>query len=98
MCFSSSGKCLALSVQGYTAYATNNLFFGHKYSTNMYIRRMDNLQLEIGPFNDLGCSGIKRLNKTAACAAAFSNDDSKLLVVGADGTFIVRDVNWDINV
>lgn len=98
LCFSPSGKCLALSVQGYTAYATNNLSFGHKYSTNVYIRRMDDLQLEIGPFDDFGCSRIKGLNKTTACAAAFSNDDSKLLVVGADGTFIVRDVNWDINV
>lgn len=98
LCFSSSGKCIALSVQGYTAYATNAVSFGHNHSTKIYIRKMDNLQLEIGPFDDLGCSGIKKLNKTTACAAAFSNDDSKLLVVGADGTFIVRDVNWNINV
>ncbi len=70
----------------------------HTYNEGIFIRRMDNLQLEIGPFDDFGCSGIKRLNKTTACAAAFSNDDSKLLVVGADGTFIVRDLNCDINV
>lgn len=98
LCFSPSGKCLALSVQGYTAYAKNLSFFGHHLSTNIYIRKMDNLQLEIGPFDDFGCSEIKRLNKTNACAAAFSYDDSKLLVIGSDGTFIVRDVNWDTDV
>lgn len=97
LCFSTSGKYLALSVQGYTAYATNSLSFGHKYSTNVYIRRMDNLQLEIGPFDDFGCSSIKKLNKTTACAAAFSSDDSKLLVIGSDGTFVIRDVKYEFS-
>ena len=39
---------------------------------------------------DLGCSKIHKMDKNNACTAAFSKDDSKLLVIGTDGTFIVR--------
>lgn len=90
LCYSPSGKYLALSIQGYTAYCKDSINYGHHQSTKVFIRKTDNINLEMGPFEDLGCSRINKIDKNNACAAAFSKDDSKLLVIGTDGTFIVR--------
>ena len=102
LCYSPSGKYLALSEQGYTPLCKNSIHYGHHKSTKVFIRKTDNVNLEMGPFEDFGCSEIHKINENSACAAAFSKDDSKLLVIGTDGTFIVRyldlqnDSLWEI--
>ena len=51
----------------------------------------------MGPFEDLGKSGIPASKKDTVGSVAFSLDETKLLVVAGDGTFVVRNIRTDID-
>ena len=93
LCFSPSGKYFALSTQGYNPYSSGAINWGHQSSTKVYIRSIDNLGKEIGPYEDIGNGNITKTNKQNIGTVAFSKDESKLLVVSSDGSFVVRHLN-----
>lgn len=97
LCFSPSGRFFASSTQGYTAYAGGCSNWGHQPSTKVFINRTDDLNKEMGPFEDLGKSGIPASKKDTVGSVAFSLDETKLLVVAGDGTFVVRNIRTDID-
>ena len=96
LCFSPSGKYVALSEQGYIDFTHHpHEDWGHQPSTNVYVYSVEDLPTFtfIGPFNDLGddVDGTSiTTRKFNVASAAFSSDDNKLLMVGEDGVVVVR--------
>ena len=90
LCFSPSGKYIAMSEQGYVCNS------GHQPSTNVYIRGCKNLNKDIAHYNDHGdnITGIGVRQQTVAMVA-FSTDDSKLLSVSNDGVIVVRNLHLE---
>ncbi|MFR9546597.1 MAG: hypothetical protein SNJ29_13630, partial [Rikenellaceae bacterium] len=94
LCFSPSGRYIALSNQGYIAYdRRRNRNWGHQPSGNIYIHNTDNPSVEMEHYNDLGES-INGLSSRAGnvASAAFSKDEKRLLAVGIDGVVIIRNL------
>lgn len=96
LCFSPSGKYVAMSEQGYVRYSSDNNFWGHLPSTNVYIRKCEDLNKDIAHYNDHGdnISGIAVRQQTVSMVA-FSTDDSKLLSVSNDGVIVVRNLHLE---
>ena len=96
LCFSPSGKYVAMSEQGYVRYSSDNNFWGHLPSTNVYIRKCEDLNKDIAHYNDHGdnISGIGVKQQTVSMVA-FSTDDSKLLSVSNDGVIVVRNLHLE---
>lgn len=96
LCFSPSGKYIALSKQGYISYQycpTGS--WGHQPSGIIFIYSIDELQCHLKYFNDFGkglkgATSLSRANNVAA--AAFSHDEKRLLAVGDDGVVVVRNL------
>ncbi len=95
LCFSPSGKYMALSKQGYVLYknANNCCNWGHQPSTEIFIHSTDDPAQEIATYNDHGddVNGIKTNN---ICMVSFSNDDKKLLSVSKDNVVVIRNLNF----
>ena len=96
LCFSPSGKYVAMSEQGYVCYSSDISSWGHQPSTNVYIRGCKNLNKDIAHYNDHGdnITGIGVRQQTVAMVA-FSTDDSKLLSVSNDGVIVVRNLHLE---
>ena len=96
LCFSPSGKYIAMSEQGYVCYSSDISSWGHQPSTNVYIRGCKNLNKDIAHYNDHGdnITGIGVRQQTVAMVA-FSTDDSKLLSVSNDGVIVVRNLHLE---
>ena len=96
LCFSPSGKYVAMSEQGYVCYSSDISSWGHQPSTNVYIRGCKNLNKDIAHYNDHGdnISGIAVRQQTVSMVA-FSTDDSKLLSVSNDGVIVVRNLHLE---
>lgn len=96
LCFSPSGKYVAMSDQGYVCYSSDISSWGHQPSTNVYIRGCKNLNKDIAHYNDHGdnISGIAVRQQTVSMVA-FSTDDSKLLSVSNDGVIVVRNLHLE---
>lgn len=99
LCFSPSGKLMAMSKQGYVRYenATEERPWGHQPSTCVYIRSSKDLNNDIAQFNDhgSGISGVATRARTVSMVA-FSPDDSKMLSVSNDGVVVVRNLHIEL--
>lgn len=101
--FSPDGKYYALSNQGYIAYNSKRHedfhYWGHMPSCDVFVRKVgfDN-ELQFRDLSDgiVGTSTRKynRCGKTVA-SVSFSNDNSKLMIVGRDGVVIIRNLHLD---
>lgn len=98
--FSPDGSLLALSNQGYISkYDINGderSDWGHQSSTFVEVMAMNNLKEPITIFDDLSDSGIVNTIKPRTVASvSFSNDNSRLMMVGNDGVVIIRNLHFD---
>ncbi len=101
LCFSPSGRYMALSQQGYIDYTHHpDADWGHQPSTNVYVHHVDSsatLKFE-GPYCDLGediYGTSKSTQRYNIASAAFSIDEKRLLMVGEDGVVVVRNIHLD---
>ena len=97
MCFSESGKYMALSVQGYEPLSLGGK--GHVPSNKMFICRTDTHE-EIEEWSYQG-EGISKLLPDDSYSknliqAGFSFDDKKIMTVTGDGVVIVRNLHLEI--
>lgn len=96
LCFSPTGKYIALSDQSYIDYAHHpEIKWGHQPSGNVYIHSTDSFEQCLEQYNDLG-DGIEGVACQAGSvsSAAFSQDERRLLVVGNDGVVVVRNLKF----
>ena len=103
LCFSPSGKYIALSDQKYIDYAHHpNENWGHQPSGNVFIHAVEDFKNCIEAYNDFGegiegvANGERRSRAKSVASAAFSQDETKLLVVGNDGVVVVRNLKKTI--
>ena len=97
LAFSPDGKYMALSNQGYVSYSSSNSNWGHQPSTNVYIHCVNDPDKQIMPtIDDLSDAGIADTNKTQSVSScSFSLDNKKLMMVGKDGTVVIRNLHLD---
>lgn len=93
--FSPDGKYMAMSDQGYTPFNVGkNINWGHRPSTNVFIHSVDNPEKQVIPtIADLADGGIDSILKgkdVASCS--FSKDNKKIMMVGNDGTVVIRNL------
>lgn len=96
LCFSPTGKHIALSDQSYIDYAHHpESNWGHQPSGNVFIHSTDSFEQCMEQYNDLG-EGIEGVACQAGsvASAAFSQDERRLLVVGNDGVVVVRNLKY----
>ena len=98
--FSPDGKLFACSQQGYIPYRKRNgeirENWGHQPSSLVSIRLSHNPSVEILAYHDLSEMGIADTMQTRSVASvSFSNDNSRIMMVGKDGTVIVRNLNYE---
>ena len=93
--FSPDGKYMALSNQGYVPYSPDNLNWGHQPSTSVYIHAINDPNKQIMPtIDDLSDVGIADTNKAKSVSScSFSLDNKKLMMVGNDGTVVIRNLH-----
>ena len=98
LCFSESGKYMALSIQGYEPFSLGGK--GHVPSNKMYICRTDENFEEIDEWSYQG-EGVSKLlpndkYKKNLVQAGFSFDDKKIMTVTSDGVIVVRNLHLEI--
>lgn len=94
LCFSPSGRYIACSDQNYIDYTHHpNGNWGHQPSGNVFIHSVDKFEECLEQYNDIG-DGISGVATRAGSvsSAAFSQDETKLLMVGNDGVVVVRNL------
>lgn len=94
LCFSPSGRYIACSDQNYIDYTHHpNSNWGHQPSGNVFIHSVDKFSECLEQYNDLGdgITGVASRAKSVS-SAAFSQDETKLLVVGQDGVVVIRNL------
>lgn len=97
LCFSPSGRYIALSDQNYISYLHHsNENWGHQPSGNIYIHETVDLENCLEQYNDFGdgIDGTTRTTRRAGnvASAAFSSDEKRLLAVGEDGVIVIRNL------
>ena len=99
LCFSPSGKYIACSDQNYVDYSHHpHEDWGHQPSGNVFIHAVDDFKSCIEQYNDLGegiegvTSGDGKSRAGNVASAAFSQDETRLLVIGNDGVVVVRNL------
>lgn len=98
MAFSPDGSYMALSEQGYLPYdqRIDDTTWGHMPSTKVIVRRVKDDFSKIAVYNDLADEGIQGTNqKISTASVSFSSDNSKLMMVGKDGTIVIRNTHLD---
>jgi hypothetical protein len=90
LCFSPSGKLMALSDQGYEAISLGGI--GHIPSNNVYIYNTETRQM-LSHWKDHG----DKIAFRNIVNAGFSVDESKLMTVSIDGVIVVRNINQTVN-
>ncbi len=96
LAFSPDGALMALSKQGYVCYNGIGNNWGHQPSTEVFVYTADTL-IEVATYNDLPdveIGGIKESQTTAA--VSFSMDNKKLMMVGKDGTVVIRNLHLNL--
>jgi WD40 repeat protein len=101
LCFSPSGKYIALSDQNYIDY-THHPYenWGHQPSGNVFIHAIEEPQVCISQYNDFGngISGVVYSGKSGragnVASVAFSSDEKRLMAVGNDGVVVVRNLHF----
>lgn len=104
LAFSSDGKYMALSRQGYIPWNPNEkVNWGHMPSTDVYIHEVSNIESELAHFNDFPDTKVSdeksydcicAAKKQTVASVAFSVDNSKLMMVGKDQTVVVRNLHF----
>ncbi len=102
LCFSPSGKYIALSDQNYIDYTHHShKDWGHQPSGNIFIHAIEEPQVCISQYNDFGdgISGVVYSGKSGragnVASVAFSSDEKRLMAVGDDGVVVVRNLHFD---
>lgn len=90
LCFSPSGRLMALSNQGYEAKSLDGI--GHVPSNDVYIYDTETRKM-LTHWQDQG----DRIDFRNVVNAGFSIDESKLMTVSADGVIVVRNINEEVN-
>lgn len=95
LAFSPDGEYMALSKQGYVPYSADNANWGHQPSTSIYIHAIDSPNEQIIPtIDDLSDAGIADTVKAQSVSScSFSLDNKKLMMVGNDGTVVIRNLH-----
>ena len=96
--FSPDGKYFACSHQGYLCYrkpdGTIRTNWGHQPSSLVSIRNSANPQSELLALHDLSDEGIADTNiKQSVASVSFSNDNSRIMMVGRNGVVVVRNIH-----
>lgn len=96
--FSPDGKFFACSRQGYLCYkksdGTIRTNWGHQPSSLVSIRNSANPQTELLALHDLSDEGIADTNeKRSVASVSFSNDNSRIMMVGCNGVVVVRNIH-----
>lgn len=102
--FSPDGKFFACSEQRYISYRKGNgetrTIWGHQHSSLVSIRATNNPYEELVQFKDLSDYTIGNSKGIAdsfmaqsVASVSFSNDNSKLMMVGNDGVVIIRNLH-----
>lgn len=96
--FSPDGKYLACSQQRYIPYRKPDgevrANWGHQPSSLVSIRSIQNHKQELVSFNDLSEMGIAdAMHPNSIASVSFSNDNSRLMMVGKDGCIIIRNLH-----
>ena len=96
--FSPDGKYLACSQQRYIPYRKPDgevrANWGHQPSSLVSIRSTQNHKQELVSFNDLSEMGIAdAMHPNSIASVSFSNDNSRLMMVGKDGCIIIRNLH-----
>ena len=96
--FSPDGNYLACSQQRYIPYRKPDgevrAVWGHQPSSLVSIRSTQNHKQEIVSFNDLSDMGIAdTMRSNSVASVSFSNDNSRLMMVGKDGCIIIRNLH-----
>ena len=101
LCFSPSGKYIALSDQNYIDYTHHShKDWGHQPSGNIFIHAIEEPQVCISQYNDFGdgISGVVYSGKSGragnVASVAFSSDEKRLMAVGDDGVIVVRNLHF----
>lgn len=90
LCFSPSGKLMALSNQGYEAKSLGGI--GHIPSNDVFIYDTETREL-LSHWQDQG----DRISLRDVANAGFSVDESKLMTVSVDGVIVVRNIGEAVN-
>ncbi|MCQ2235690.1 MAG: hypothetical protein MJZ18_01695 [Bacteroidales bacterium] len=90
LCFSPSGRLMALSNQGYEAKSLGGI--GHVPSNDVYIYDTETRE-ELSHWQDQG----ERIAFRNVVTAGFSIDESKLMTVSVDGVIVVRNIGKVVN-
>lgn len=98
--FSPDGNLFACSEQGYIPYRNSdgsiNSNWGHQPSSVVSLRRVDKPNDEIVRFEDISNDGVSgTFSKDSVASVSFSNDNSRLMMAGKDGCFIVRNLHLE---
>lgn len=98
--FSPNGDLLALSNRGYISkYDINGderPSWGHQPTTLVEIRKTEAIEDIKITFNDLSDEGIADSSKAKSVASvSFSNDNTRLMMVGKDGVVIIRNLHLE---
>ena len=96
--FSPDGKYYACSQQGYIRYkmpdGTIRLYWGHQPSSLVSIRYTKHPNTELLVLNDLDEEGIAETHcGTSVASISFSNDNSRIMMVGRNGVVVVRNIH-----
>ena len=90
LCFSPSGKLMALSNQGYEAMSLGGR--GHVPSNDVYIYDTETREM-LSHWQDQG----DKIAFRNVANAGFSIDESKLMTVSVDGVIVVRNISEEVN-
>jgi len=91
LCFSPSGKFIALSEEGYQPLTLGG--YGHQESNAVHIAKTNSCEI-IDSFT--GHGGIVEFKKhKKATFVAFSEDEKRLMTLSSDGVVILRELNLD---
>ena len=93
--FSPDGKYMALSKQGYVPYKNDNTNWGHQPSTRVYIHAVNTPKEQpISILAELSAAGLADTNQAQSVSScSFSFDPKKLMMVGKDGTVVIRNLH-----
>jgi hypothetical protein len=96
--FSPDGKFFACSHQGYLCYrkpdGTVRSNWGHQPSSLVSIRNTAHPHDELLVLHDLSEEGIADTNiKQSVASVSFSNDNSRIMMVGRNGVVVVRNIH-----
>lgn len=89
LCFSPTGKFIALSEQGYEPLTLGG--YGHKESGALHISETETGKVKLS-FSEHG-DAIKSDNRKKITFVAFSEDEKKLMSLSEDGVVVIRNIN-----